>query len=270
MVAMKIYISADIEGTTGIAHWDEADYTKSDYKGFRSQMTAEVKAACEGVNQAGAKEILIKDAHASGRNLNASELPENIKIIREWSGHPFSMMQDIDDSFSAAVFTGYHSRAGSDANTLAHTLREDFMHIRINGTYASEFLINAYTAAYVGVPVVMVTGDKGLCEKVKKMNPNITTVAVNEGKGASTISIHPSMAVKEIRRAAKEALSKDISKCKLTLPSSFEMEILYKDSRKAYRNSFYPGSELLDASTILFQCQDYFDVLRFLSFTSHG
>ena len=209
---MKIYISADIEGTTGIAHWDEADRVKSDYEAFRAQMTAEVKAACEGANQAGAKEILIKDAHASGRNLIVSELPENIKIIREWSGHPFSMMQGIDDSFTAAMFTGYHSRAGSDANTLAHTLREDFMHIRINGCYASEFLINAYTAAYVGVPVVMVTGDKGLCEEVKKINPNITTIVVNEGVGASTISIHPTMAVKEIKRTTKKALSKNISK----------------------------------------------------------
>ena len=65
---MKIYISADIEGTAGIAHWDEADRAKSDYKEFRSQMTAEVKAACEGANQAGAKEILIKHRFSRCRN----------------------------------------------------------------------------------------------------------------------------------------------------------------------------------------------------------
>ena len=202
---MKIFISADIEGTTGIAHWNETDRTKPDYKEFRRQMTAEVKAACEGINLAGAKEILIKDAHASARNLKVSELPENIKIIREWSGHPFSMMQGIDDSFNAAVFTGYHSRAGSDANTLAHTFTDDPMYIKINGSYASEFLMNAYTAAYVGVPVVMLTGDKGLCEEEKNIIPNITTVAVNEGKGSSSISIHPTKASKMIKRAAKKA-----------------------------------------------------------------
>jgi len=269
MAIMKIYISADIEGTTGIAHWDEADRTKTDYQEFRSQMTAEVKAACEGANQAGAKEILIKDAHESGRNLIVSELPENIKIIREWSGHPFSMMQGIDDSFDAAVFTGYHSRAGSDTNTLAHTLREDYMYIKINGCYASEFLINAYTAAYVEVPVVMVTGDRGLCEEAKKINPNITTVAVNQGEGSSTISIHPTKAVKKIKSTAKKALSGNFSKCKLQLPSKFEIEILFKDSRKAYKNSFYPNVEMPDVSTIIYQCEDYFDILRFLSFTLH-
>ena len=46
------------------------------------------------------------------------------------------------------VFTGYHSGAGSNASSLAHTLREDYMYIKINGCYASEFLINAYTASY--------------------------------------------------------------------------------------------------------------------------
>jgi len=263
---LKLYISADIEGTTGIAHWDEADHAKLDYKDFRKQMTAEVKAACAGANQAGAKEILIKDAHGSARNLIVSELPENIKIIREWSGHPFSMMQGIDESFNAAIFTGYHSRAGSDANTLAHTLTDDAMYIKINGRYASEFLINSYTAAYVGVPVVMITGDKGLCEEAKEINPNITTLAVNEGEGSSTISIHPTKAVKQIKSAVKKALSGNLSKCKIRLPSKFEIEVLFKDSRKAYKNSFYPGVELDDVSIIRFRCKDYFDFLRFLSF----
>lgn len=263
---MKVFISADIEGTTGIAHWNEADRTKPDYKEFRHQMTAEVKAACEGANQAGVKEILIKDAHASARNLKASELPENIKIIREWSGHPFSMMQGIDDSFDAAVFTGYHSRAGSDANTLAHTFTDGAMYIKINGTYASEFLINAYTAAYVGVPIVMLTGDKGLCEEAKKIIPDITTVAVIEGKGSSSISIHPTKAIKMIKKAAKKALSRNPSNCIPTLPPNFEIEILFKDFQRAYKNSFYPGAEIIEPNKIGFSCQDYFDFLRFLSF----
>jgi len=264
---MKVFISADIEGTNGIAHWNEADRTKPDYKEFRQQMTAEVKAACEGLNLAGAKEILIKDAHDSARNLKVSELPDNIKIIREWSGHPFSMMQGIDDSFDAAVFTGYHSRAGSDTNTLAHTFTDDLMYIKINGSYASEFLINAYTAAYVGVPVVLLTGDKGLCEEAKNTIPNITTVAVIEGKGSSSISIHPTKAIKMIKSAAKKALSGNTSKCRLTLPPKLEIEILFKEYQKAYKNSFYPGAKIVEPNTIHFSCQDYFDLLSFLSFT---
>ena len=46
---MKLFISADIEGTSGIAHWNETERTiPHDYDYFAGQMTREVTAACEG------------------------------------------------------------------------------------------------------------------------------------------------------------------------------------------------------------------------------
>jgi D-amino peptidase len=173
---VKIFISADIEGTAGITVWTECEKGKPDYEEFRKQMTAEVVAACEGAIEGGAKEIIIKDAHDTARNIIASKLPESVKLIREWSGHPFGMVQGLDESFDAAIFTGYHSRAGSDTNPLAHTLTGSSMYIKINDRFVSEFLISSYSAAYVGVPVVMITGDKGICEEAKEVNPGILTV----------------------------------------------------------------------------------------------
>jgi D-amino peptidase len=109
---MKVFISADIEGVTGITHWDEADRLKPEYSEFREQMTAEVSAACEGALQAGFTEIWVKDAHASARNLIAAKLPRETRLIRGWSGHPFSMVQELDASFDAMLMIGYHSRVG--------------------------------------------------------------------------------------------------------------------------------------------------------------
>ncbi len=79
---MKIFISADIEGITGVTHWDETEKTKSDHKEFAHQMTLEVKAACEGAIDAGADEIWIKDAHDTARNIDHNLLPRNTKLIR--------------------------------------------------------------------------------------------------------------------------------------------------------------------------------------------
>ena len=90
---MKVYISADIEGVTGTSHWDEADKKSSDFSEFQEQMTAEVIAACEGALQAGATEMLVKDAHDTARNIIASKLPQEVSLIRGWSGHPFKMVQ---------------------------------------------------------------------------------------------------------------------------------------------------------------------------------
>ena len=41
---LKVYISVDIEGVVGIAHWDEAAKLHSDYPQFAQRMTAEVRS----------------------------------------------------------------------------------------------------------------------------------------------------------------------------------------------------------------------------------
>lgn len=258
---MKVYISADIEGITGVNHWDETNRTKADYPYFAQQMTAEVKAACTGANAAGAGDILIKDAHGSARNISILDLPENVRITRGWSRHPFMMMQELDSSFNAAMMIGYHSYSGSDANPLAHTMDDIVSYIKINGEYASEFLINAYTAALVDVPVVFVSGDEGLCEHVKKINKNITTLAVKKGSGDSTTSIHPSLAAKLTEEYVKEALKGDLSKCKIELPQTFKVEISYVNHQRAYKASFYPGMKQISPNTVVFETDDYFQVL---------
>ena len=111
---MKIYMSADIEGITGVTHWDETELSKAESVVPREQMTAEVVAACEGAIQAGATEIWLQDAHGTGRNIIAARLPQEVRLIRGWSGHPFEMLQELDDTFQGVILIGYHSRAGAD------------------------------------------------------------------------------------------------------------------------------------------------------------
>lgn len=264
---MKIYISADIEGITGTTNWDETEKTKSDYSPFAEQMNFEVAAACQGALDAGTEEILVKDAHDSARNLDQRKLPKEVKLLRGWTGHPFCMVGGLDQTFDAAIFIGYHSAAGSNANPLAHTLNSsDLKYIKINGEYASEFLINAYAAATVGVPVVFVSGDKGLTEEIKRVNSRISTVAVKEGVGAATVSIHPEQSVELIREQVEKSLKGELSQCLLMLPEEFEIEIAYSNHAKAYRYSFYPGAVQTAPDTLLFKSKDYFEVLRMMLF----
>ena len=53
----KIFMSSDIEGTCGIAHWDETEKGKVDYPAFSTQMSREVAAACQGALDGGAVEL---------------------------------------------------------------------------------------------------------------------------------------------------------------------------------------------------------------------
>jgi D-amino peptidase len=263
---MKVYISADIEGTAGITVWNEAEKNHPDYPEHRAKMTREVQAACDGAIAAGAKDILIKDAHDSGRNILQEELPDCARLIRGWSGHPFSMVQELDKSFDAAMFIGYHSKAGDETNPLAHTLTLRIMRMRLNGTPISEFVLYSFAAATVGVPVVFVSGDRQLCADIKGYNPNIVTVATAEGKGPSTISLSPKASCARIREGVERALNGDLKKSMMKLPKKFTLEVEYSNPVNAYKASWYPGCKHTGNRTVRFEAKEYFEVLRALKF----
>ncbi len=264
---MKIYISADIEGVCGSTHWDEADNDKSDYAEFQKQMTAEVAAACKGAMAAGVKDITVQDAHGSGRNITAKELPDGVKLIRGWSGHPNAMVQELDKSFDALLFVGYHSCAGSSGNPLAHTMRGSYVdYLKINDKYASEFLLHGMFATTMNVPVAFLSGDEDLCNNVKSINSNITTVAVKKGIGDSTMSIHPKSALEKIWQGTESAIKGDLTKCLLPSYHEYKIELRFKKHQQAYDASFYPGCKLIDPQTIMYATKDYFEVMRMLHF----
>lgn len=144
---MKIFISADIEGVATTTLWPETEKGSEDYRQHAQQMTMEVIAACEAASEAGASEIVVRDAHEDGNNLDIWKLPENVTLIRGWSGHPYSMVYGIDPSFDAAIFIGYHSAASSRGNPLSHTESLNPLSVKLNGTLASEFLLYSYAAA---------------------------------------------------------------------------------------------------------------------------
>ncbi len=264
---MKVYISADIEGTCGICCWDETNLQTEVGTYFREQMTREVAAACKGALAAGADEIVIKDAHDTARNIIPSGLPKgNIKLIRGWAGDPECMVTSIDKDFDALVYTGYHSAASLNGNPLSHTMTTDVQRVTLNGVVANEFLINSLTAGYYGVPVVFLAGDKALCEYAQNYIAAMQTVAVNEGTGNSVCSMQPEVACDAIEAGVKKALLGDLSLCKVEMPEEFELVVEYKRHKDAYRSHFYPGAELLNPTTVIYKSADYMDVLKFILF----
>lgn len=264
---MKVFISSDIEGTTGIAAWDETESGGFWYEYFREQMSKECAAACKGAIASGAEEILVKDAHSSARNIIPSYLPEKAKINRGWSEDGYSMMSGIQDGYDAVLFTGYHSSAYNSGNPLAHTISNGTLdEIKINGKKASEFMINAYIAGMHHTPVVFLSGDEEICSLAKEFIPGITTVAVNKGKGNSVTSIHPELALRLIEEKAKETFSGNWKDCTVKMPEKFTVTIRYKKHQSASANSLYPNVKQIDEKTIEFITDDFMEVLRLFHF----
>lgn len=267
---MKIFLSADIEGTAGIAHWDEAERDHPAYAEFRALMTAEVVAACEGAHAAGATEVVIKDAHDSARNLILDRLPGYVRVVRGWSGHPDGMMFGIGEGFAAALYTGYHSKAGTESNPLAHTTTLRISRLILNGEIASELTVNALCAAKYGVPSAFVAGDAGICADARAMVPGIATVETLEGFGPATMSLSPARSVAAIRKGVEAALFGDLSQRMPAMPERFELVIEYVNPVDAYRLSFYPGARHHGPRAVAFETDDFFELQRALTFLNNS
>jgi D-amino peptidase len=262
----RLYISADIEGICGIADWKETEIGEAQGAYFRMQMTREAAAACEAAVTAGVGDILLKDAHGSGRSIDPSALPRQTRLMRAWTRDPYSMMAGLDATFGGACYIGYHSAAGTDGNPLAHTMNGNAQEIRVNGLLASEFILNAYTAASFGVPSLVLSGDQALCESAKAIAPNMRVVAVSEGIGNASISVHPDLALERIRAAVLDALAADPATMAVDLPDRFKVTVIYRQHALAYRASFYPGVRRNGANGITLTARSWLEVISFIHF----
>jgi D-amino peptidase len=267
---MKIFISADIEGVNGDCHWNETEIDKPGYEIFRKEMTREVVSCCKALMEAGVEEIYVRDAHDSARNINPNDLPVGVKLIRGWAGSMCDMMAYLDKSFDGAIMIGYHSPSRSEGNPLSHTLNLSHHNIKINGQIASEYLLNTYYAQLFNVPVILVSGDKNLCELVKKDNGKIETVATKTGIHGAVVSEHPDVTSQQIydqTKTAIENLKKQPKACLIPMPETFDCEVCYREHKAAYKASFFPGAHAISGDETGFRSNDFHAVLTFISFT---
>ena len=79
--SLKVFISVDMEGVSGVIHWEDVGRSGKDYGLFRKLMTQEANAAVEGALAAGATEILVRDSHGSARNI----LPDMLQGFEDYS-----------------------------------------------------------------------------------------------------------------------------------------------------------------------------------------
>ena len=193
-------------------------------------------------------------------------MPEGVTLIRGKSGHPYNMMFGLDETFDGVLYVGYHAPAGNGGNPISHTSTGNSNQILLNGKVMSEFMLNTYTAAMMGVPAVFISGDEGICGLAREMVPGITTAAVKKGVGACTINMSVAAADRLLKEKVKEALSGDLKACRIAMPEQFEYVVNYKDLKKAYQMSFFPGAERVDERTNRVVSRDYKDIVTAHSF----
>jgi D-amino peptidase len=262
---MRVYISVDMEGIAGIVHEDQTDPIEprhgGEYNRFRRLMTNEANAAVAGAMDAGADRVLVNDSHWLMRNILAEELHPAAELL---SGGPkrLSMIEGIESGFDAAMFIGYHARAGTGKAIIDHTYTSRVYEIRVNGRPVGELALNAAMAGVHRVPVALVSGDQSLAAEARSfLGQQVETVVVKEAVGRfAARSLAPTVACQRIRAGAAAALGREHAP--FTFESPVRVEVDFVESQMADMAELVPGSERIGGRTVRYSGADYQEVFR--------
>ncbi len=258
---MKVYISVDMEGISGVVAWPQTETGKDDYERMRRLMTQEANAAVEGALQAGAADVLVNDSHDGMRNLILEDLHPDAKLI-SGDHKPMSMMEGIGSDFDAVLLIGYHSRACS-MGVLNHTYTGRLTSYSVGGKVMGEVGMNALVAGFYGVPVALVSGDSEVTAEARALLGKVETVAVKEPRSQySATCLHPSKAHALIKDGAFAALSNLKSYRPLRPESPSTVRLGFNASGYADSASIMPGAVRVDPVTVEFTAPDYITAYR--------
>ena len=259
---MKIFISVDLEGISGVCHEAQATMGTPEYRHAVELMHGDVRAAVEGCRDGGAVEVVVCDAHDYQRNLHADLIPEDAVLA---SGQPtaLTMLHGLDESFAAALFIGYHAMAGTRAAVLDHTYTYDVFRVRMDEYLeVGEFGINAGLAGRFGVPVLFVSGDAAVCAEAAELLPGVETATVKTGTGRTSALLQPpAVAHAAIRRGVAKALRAQARPGTVNF-SDMPMRVTFFWSRACDNAAICPGVERVDGRTLQIPAGDYLETYR--------
>lgn len=253
---MKLFLSVDMEGITGLVDPTFIDSSRHHYTRGQQLMTDEANHVIDAAFNAGCSEVIVNDSHSKMNNIIIEKLHPEAKLI---SGDvkPFSMMQGMDDSFNGAIFVGYHSRA-SMKGVLSHTMIFGVRHMYINDVAIGEFGFNAYLAGHYGVPIIMVAGDDEIAKEAKALIPGITTAVVKEqASRTAALCLTPQKSGQLLREKTAEAL-KNIDQVEpLVPPENPVLSIEFANYGQAEWANLIPRTKIEPGTTtVRYQAKD--------------
>ncbi|MFH9663256.1 M55 family metallopeptidase [Streptomyces sp. NPDC017248] len=200
---MRIYISVDMEGVTGLVDAEDVQPGGRDYERGRALMAEDVNAAVRGALAAGATGVLVNDAHGPMRNILPEALHPAARLVR---GRPkrMGMLEGLTGEYDAALCVGYHARAGTPG-VLSHSfMGHEIEDMWLDGRPAGEIGLAHATAAALGVPVVALTGDDAACAEMTEWDASVVTVPVKYARDRFAAELRPAA---QARAAIEEAVA---------------------------------------------------------------
>ena len=283
---MKVFISVDMEGTSGLERLEEIFRGLPGFDRFRQLMAGDANAVIRGAIDGGADEIVVSDSHGYMCNIHPDDLVQGVQLVRGQLRRSWCQMKRFDPSFDAVLLVGYHAKAGSEEAILAHTWITSFLDVRVNGQSVPEPSLNTYLAGAFGVPVVMLSGDDYVIKESRPVLGDIHYAQLKKSTGffsGEHLPLDESRPL--LRRVACEAVTsaRGISPVQCELPVTIELDLspdpvdeaplgARPDDNLRYIDRPWDGGPLSDVDlvlathptvtspkrgTVAFTCEDY-------------
>ncbi|MEV3857220.1 M55 family metallopeptidase [Streptomyces sp. NPDC050095] len=259
---MKILISADMEGATGVTWPADVLPGTPQWERCRAMFTSDVNAAVLGFFDGGADEVLVNEAHWTMRNLLLERLDERVEMLTG-RHKSLSMVEGVQHGdVDGIAFVGYHAGAGMEG-VLAHTyLANQITGVWVNDVRASEGLLNAHVVAEFGVPVVLVTGDDHACDDALGYAPEARKVAVKDHVSRyAAVCRTPARTAADIRAAAKDAASIAVRHAPVQA-GPFTVEVEFDAEHLAMAATVVPGVERIAERRIAYTHETMYEGIR--------
>ncbi|UUZ92446.1 M55 family metallopeptidase [Paenibacillus sp. P25] len=259
---MKLYISVDMEGITGLVDSTFVDSKERNYTRGQHIMTEEANHVIGTAFEEGCAEVIVNDSHSKMNNLLIESLHPETQLI---SGDvkPYSMVQGLDASFEGVAFLGYHTRAARKG-VLSHTMIFGVRNMYINETAIGELGFNAFVAGHYGVPVLLVAGDDETAAEAEELIPGVTTAVVKKRiSRTAALCLTPDKSGRLLREKTKEALANRSRVKPLVPPENPVLSIEFANYGQAEWAHLMPGTEIDDNSPVVtFRAKDILEAYR--------
>jgi D-amino peptidase len=219
---VRVFISVDMEGTSGLERLEEIFRGLPGFDRFRRLMAGDANAVVQGAIDAGADEIVVSDSHGYMCNIRPDDLVPGVRLKRGQLRRRWCQMKGLDDAYDAVLFVGFHAKAGNPDAILSHTWITSFLDVRVNGQSVPEPSLNTWLAGAFGIPVVMLSGDDHV---IRESSPVLGDIHYAQVKTSTGYFSGDHLPLDESRRLLRETARSAVADAQRIAPVRCELPV---------------------------------------------